>query len=114
MILKNKVYDGLKFQAQIVLPALGTLYFALASIWGLPAATEVIGTIAAVDTFLGVVLGISKRNYDNSDAAYGGTLALRGHDPDTGIPHLALTVTKPPEELLSGNVVRLKVEPGDV
>lgn len=62
--MSNKVYDILKFIAQILLPALGTLYFALAGIWGFPYAEQVVGTITAVDTFLGVVLGISSANYN--------------------------------------------------
>ena len=62
--MKNKTYDILKYVAQIILPAIGTLYFALAGIWGLPYAEQVVGTITAVDTFLGVVLGISSANYN--------------------------------------------------
>lgn len=61
--MSNKVYDVLKWVAQILLPALGTLYFALAAIWGLPAAEQIVGTITAVDAFLGVILGISSSNY---------------------------------------------------
>lgn len=63
MIMSNKVYDILKWIAQIVLPALGTLYFALAATWGLPYGEQVVGTITAVDTFLGALLGISAANY---------------------------------------------------
>lgn len=63
MKLTNKQYDILKWIAQILLPAIGALYFALSKIWGFPMATEVIGTIAAIDTFLGAVLGISTKNY---------------------------------------------------
>lgn len=62
--MKNKTYDILKYVAQIILPAIGTLYFALAGIWGFPYAEQVVGTITAVDTFLGVVLGISSANYN--------------------------------------------------
>lgn len=57
--MSNKTYDVLKYIAQIVLPALGTLYFALASIWGFPYAEQVVGTITALDTFLGVILKVS-------------------------------------------------------
>ena len=63
-MLSNKTYDILKFIAQIVLPALGTLYFALASIWGLPYGEQIVGTITAIDTFLGVLLGISTAQYN--------------------------------------------------
>lgn len=62
--MSDKTYDILKFIAQIVLPATGTLYFALAGIWGLPYGEEIVGTITAVDTFLGVVLGISTNAYN--------------------------------------------------
>jgi len=62
-MMSNKVYDVLKYIAQIVLPALGTLYFALAGIWGFPYGEEIVGTIAAVDTFLGALLKISTNIY---------------------------------------------------
>jgi hypothetical protein len=62
--MSNKVYDVLKWIAQILLPALGTLYFALAGIWNFPYAEAIVGTITAVDTFLGVLLGISTVNYN--------------------------------------------------
>ena len=64
MNLSNKVYDILKFVAQILLPALGTLYFALASIWGLPYGEQIVGTLTAVDAFLGALLGISTKRYN--------------------------------------------------
>ena len=66
MKLTNKTYDYLKWIAQILLPAAGTLYFALSKIWGLPYATEVVGTITAVDTFLGALLGISSNAYNKT------------------------------------------------
>lgn len=66
MKLSNDTYDALKWVAQILLPALGTLYFALSKIWGLPYGVEITGTISAVDAFLGVCLGISSDNYHKS------------------------------------------------
>lgn len=65
--MNNKVYDVLKKIAQIVLPATGTMYFGLAEIWGLPYAPEIVGTITVVDTFLGVVLGISSYQYNKKE-----------------------------------------------
>lgn len=64
--MSNALYDKLKFIAQVVLPAAGTLYAALAGIWGLPYAEQIVGTIVAVDTFLGVVLKISTYQYNKS------------------------------------------------
>lgn len=63
MKFNDKTYDVLKWLAQYLLPALGTLYFALAGIWGLPYGEEIVGTITAFDTFLGVLLGISTATY---------------------------------------------------
>ena len=64
--MSNSTYDKLKFIAQVVLPAAGTLYAALSGIWGLPYAEQIVGTIVAVDTFLGVVLKISTYQYNKS------------------------------------------------
>ena len=66
MVLDNKIYDILKWIALIVLPALGTLYFGLAKIWGLPFGEEIVGTITVVDTFLGALLGVSTNNYNKT------------------------------------------------
>ena len=67
MKLKNEVYDVLKWIAQILLPALGTLYFAVAKIWGLPYPAEIVGTITAIDAFLGALLGISTMQYNKDN-----------------------------------------------
>lgn len=64
MQMSNKAYDVLKWVTTIVLPALGTLYFALSSIWGFPYGEQVVGSITAVVTFLGAILGISTANYN--------------------------------------------------
>ena len=61
--LSNKQYDILKWIALVLLPALGTLYFGLAQIWGFPYGEQIVGTITVVDTFLGVILGISNAQY---------------------------------------------------
>ena len=63
MKMDDKVYNILKYIAQIALPALGAFYFALSQIWGLPYGEQIVGTIAALDTLLGVLLGISTYNY---------------------------------------------------
>lgn len=65
--MSNKVYDILKYIAQIVLPALATLYLTLAGIWGLPYGEAISGTIMAIDTFLGVLLKISSVNYQKKN-----------------------------------------------
>lgn len=67
MKMSNELYDKLKWVAQILLPALGTLYFTLAGIWGFPYGEQIVGTIVALDTFLGVCLGISTKNYNKGE-----------------------------------------------
>ncbi len=61
--MTNKVYDVLKYIAQVVLPAVGALYFALSQIWGLPYGEQIVGTITAIDAFLGALLMISTAQY---------------------------------------------------
>lgn len=67
MKMNNKTYDILKWIGMVVVPALGTLYFALAGIWGLPYGEQIVGTLTAVDTFIGVVLGISSAQYKKTN-----------------------------------------------
>ena len=74
--MKNKTYDILKYIAQIVLPGLGALYAALSPLWGLPYAEAIVGTIAAVDAFLGALLQISSDKYYKSGKDLDGTLYI--------------------------------------
>lgn len=67
MKLSDKMYEILKWIAMIVLPALGTLYFALAGIWGFPFGEQIVGTITAIDAFLGAILGISTAQYNKAN-----------------------------------------------
>lgn len=64
MKMNNKVYDGLKWIAMIVLPALATLYLGLSNVWGLPYGEQISTTITLVNTFLGAVLMISTNQYN--------------------------------------------------
>lgn len=66
MKMSNKVYDVLKDIAQIVLPALATLYLTVAGIWGLPFGEQISGTIMAVDVFLGAFLKVSSNKYNKT------------------------------------------------
>lgn len=63
MKLPSNVYDVLKWVTMVLLPGLAAFYGALAGIWGLPYAEQVVATIAAVVAFLGVVLQISSANF---------------------------------------------------
>ena len=65
--MSNKTYDILKWVAQLLLPALGALYFALAGLWGFPYGEQIVGTITAIDAFLGAILGISAVQYNKQN-----------------------------------------------
>ena len=103
MVFNDKVYAVLKWIAMYLLPATGTLYFALSSIWGLPYGEQIVGTITAVDTFIGVLLGISTANYKGD-----GTLKIDRADPDKDTYNLELNVD--PEELAKKKSITFKVD----
>lgn len=107
MIIRGKLYDVLKFIALILLPACGTLYFTLAGIWGLPNAEEVVGTIVAIDTFLGVVLQISSSAYQSSDDRFDGTMDV-SRDGEKVI--YTLNLKDDPEPLAEQESVTFKVQ----
>lgn len=67
MKIPNKIYDVLKWLVIIVLPALATLYAALAAVWAWPYSDQVVTTITAADTFLGAVLCISTATYNKKE-----------------------------------------------
>lgn len=108
MRLSNRAYDISKFIAQIVLPAVGTMYFGLAQIWGLPKAEEVVGTIVIVDTFLGLLLSKSTRQYNKSDAKFDGEIV--GHDTGEKIVY-QLELNEDAENIANQKELRLKITP---
>lgn len=65
--MSNKTYDTLKFIALVILPGLGTLYFALSSIWGLPYGEQIVGTVTAIDVFLGAIIDYLSKKYNESE-----------------------------------------------
>ncbi len=103
MQFSSKTYDILKWIAQLLLPAVGTLYFALAKIWGFPYAQEVLGTITAIDTFLGVILGLTSTSY-----AGDGVLEIDTSDPETDRYRINLNV--PIDEIPANKQFLLKVK----
>lgn len=107
-IFSDTTYQRVKLTNQIVLPALGTLYFTLAQIWGLPAAEQIVGTLAALAIFLGVLLSISSRAYNSSDARFDGTLAVNHVNDDTKM--FSLELNAQPEELEGKDSVTFKVK----
>lgn len=106
MITNNRLYDTLKYLTQIGLPALGTLYFALSQIWGLPAGEEVVGTIVALTAFLGVLLGVNSAAYNHSSAKYDGAIDITEED---GVKRFSLELAGDPEELDQHKEILFKV-----
>ena len=107
-ILGNRSYNVVKFIVTIFLPALGSLYFGMAQIWGLPYGEEVVGSVAVIATFFGVVLGISKRSYDKSSLKYDGALVVDQSNPEKDL--YSFEVLRPLSSLTSRKEVLLKVK----
>lgn len=103
MTLTNKTYDVIKWIAQYFIPAAGTLYAALSKIWGFPYGSEVVGTLSAIDIFLGAVLGISSSNYNGE-----GTLEIHS-DPEADKDVYRLMLNVPVESLADRDSVTFKV-----
>lgn len=75
-MITGPLYDKLKWVALIGMPAFGTLYFTLAQIWDLPYGKEVVGTVVALNTFLGVCLQLSSNQYEKSDKRFDGDMVV--------------------------------------
>lgn len=84
-ILNNFNYALAKQSATIILPAIGTLYFMIAGIWGLPYAEQIVGTVAALNLFVGVLVGVSKKIYESTGGGYDGTLQLVPNEEGTAV-----------------------------
>ena len=78
--MTNQAFDALRFVAEIILPALGALYAALAHIWSWPYAEAIVGTIAAVDTFLGAIVIGLRKSYNKKEEQHEGDQS-EGEDP---------------------------------
>lgn len=108
-LLNSVWYDRLKFLAMIVLPAVGSLYFGLAQIWHLPKAEEVVGTVTVLDTFLGIILGISTNRYYNSDVRYDGVIQIE--QVPGGPKKFSMELNSDPNDLENKEAVIFKVHP---
>lgn len=111
--MSENVYNALKWLVQLLLPASGTLYFALASIWSLPNAEQVVGTIAAVTVFLGVVLKIdSNLHAKHEEEVNVGEIAQVPYETDDGQEAFAMEFAKPLYEYEPGDLVKMRVTEG--
>lgn len=102
--LSDRAYNYIKRIVQVILPALGTLYVTLAQIWGLPAPEAVAGTILALATFLGVMLGISSARYQ----PYAGDLVIDENEGEN--PYMWLDLNELPEDFTNKDEVLMRVK----
>jgi len=102
-MFSNDTYDKLKWVAQILLPGISTLWFTISSLWQLPYAAQILGTIAAINLFVGGLVGISKSNYPGD-----GTMIVDTSDPDKDIYRMELS--DPVEDLSNKDSVTFKVK----
>lgn len=105
--MTDKVYEKLKFAALVLLPALSTLYFTLGALWGFPNVEQVIGTIAALDTFLGVLLRISTNSYNSQPDRFAG--AIRVTEQESGTKLYSLELQGDPTDLDTMKTVTFKI-----
>lgn len=92
VMFSNKTYDRLRFAVQVAIPATGTLYFAIAEIWGLMYGAQVTASATALAAFLGTILTMSRKVYSNTEGAPVGTMLvnrdeegeLKGYTLDVG------------------------------
>lgn len=96
-LLSDKVYNWLKHTAAIVLPAITTLYVALAQVWHFPKMDEVVTSLAALNTFIGALVGVSTKSYNKSESKYAGEIQV--HD-DGDKKVASLVVNGEPEDIL--------------
>ena len=108
-LLSSPTYDQLKRLVQLGLPAAGTLYFTLSTIWGFPYGEQVVGTIAAVNTFLGGLLSYSSKTYNQSAAKYNG--AINVIQTENGFKTYSLELNSDPETLDTKSEVTFKINP---
>lgn len=106
-ILSDKAYSNVKWLVTIILPAIGTLYFALAVIWGLPSGQQVLGTLIAAQAFLGTIFAVSNAQYNKSDLKYSGEVNIVEHESGENTAQIAFN--QHPTEFADKKEVTFKV-----
>lgn len=104
--LSESLYNKLKWFVVIVLPAFGTFYVTLGDSIGLPNPNGVAAVVLALTTFLGAILGISTRNYNQHYVAHGDIVVSEQED---GTLKLSQQLERTPEELAKLDRVDFRV-----
>lgn len=110
-LLTDKSYSISKNLVQLWIPATSSLYFGLAKIWGLPYAEQIVGTLAVLATFLGLILHVSGSAYDASGAAYNGQVVVN-KDAQGNIGY-SLELDGDPADIQNMSSVAFRVTPGE-
>jgi len=108
-LLSDKAYNWLKTIVQLLLPAAATLYLGLSGIWGLPHTQQIVGTLTAIATFLGVLLRTSTKTYLSSDAAYDGQMVVFDSEKEDGSKLYSLELNGDPSALQDKKSISFKV-----
>ena len=108
--MNQRWYDLLKWAALVLLPALGTLYFVLGQIWKFPAGEEVVGTIAAIDTFLGILISKSSKIHQaaQQSTSVKGDIVIT-QDADGTVQGMRLVATEDPLIFVEGKLAGFQV-----
>ena len=107
-VLSPGMYEKLKWFTLIFLPAISGLYFTLGAIWHLPYIEQIVGTIAVLGTFLGLLLGLSSRNFKTQGADGSINASIQGDQvilSRIALPNIA------PEELAAKKSITIQVNP---
>jgi hypothetical protein len=106
-LLGDGVYNVVKRTATIILPALATLYYGLAVMWDFPEPDKVVASITLLNTFLGVLVQVSKKSYYNSGHQYAGEIQVT----ESGGKRIAsLVVDGDPEDILNMSEATFKIQ----
>ena len=109
MLLGHKLYEFLKNSAIVILPGVGALYFALSQIWGLPKGEEVVGTVASLNVFLGLIVKAASVSYNNSEAKYDGVINVAVNPDGTRTADLNLKNYEDPADVVNQPEALFKV-----
>lgn len=107
--LSNRFYDRAKFAVQIVSPAFGVLYTTLAALYHWDNVDQVVGTLTAVTLFVGIVLGISSKNFqtDGEPGEVVGDFSVTTQED--GLRAVKLNLDRDPEDFVDGTSITFKV-----
>jgi hypothetical protein len=112
-LLSDSTYNFLRRIVEIILPGAGALYFGASALWGtevFPNPDKVVGTIALVVVFLGLVLSVSRKNYTPDAPNPVGAFVINDTDIDQAPYRLVLDKDLAEVEAKAGDSISFKVK----